>query len=86
MRSWIGAVLVFFLFLLPLHFHPISESQQISQECSCTCGGLNQLGSAAAPVLVSNVHNVFFAHFSKTEIALDVMIESECARAPPSFL
>ena len=81
---WIGAVLFFFLFALPLHFHPVTDSQQITQECNCYCGGLSQLGSAPEPAVLSIPHEAFFAFINRTEIPVDVVFESECARAPPA--
>jgi hypothetical protein len=83
MRRWIGSVLSLFLFLLPLHFHPATDSQQITQQCSCYCGGLNQLGSAPRPAVLSIAHDMFPAYLSRTEIPLQAIVESECARAPP---
>jgi hypothetical protein len=80
---WIGVVLFFFFFVLPLHVHAVTDSKQISQECSCCCGGLNQLGSAPAPVVLSVADEVFFAPLNTIEIPVEVIFESECARAPP---
>jgi hypothetical protein len=82
-QRWIGVVLFLFFFVLPLHFHPVIDSQQISQECSCYCGGLSQLGVAPAPVVVSVADEVFFAPRKTTEIPVEIIFESECARAPP---
>ena len=80
---WIGVVLFLFFFTLPLHFHPVTGSQQISQECSCYCGGLSQLGAAPAVVVLSVADEVFFAPLNTTEIPVEVIFKSECARAPP---
>ena len=85
LRRWIGAVLFFFFFTLPLHFHSITDSRQINQECSCYCGGLSQLGAAPAPVILSVADELFFAPLYRTEIPVEVIFKSECARAPPPF-
>ena len=82
-RRWIGVALFLFFFVLPLHFHPVIDSQQISQECSCQCGGLSQLGSAPTSVVLTVADQVFFARVSRPEIPVEVIVKSECARAPP---
>jgi hypothetical protein len=82
-RRWIGVALFLFFFVLPFHFHLVTDSQQISQECSCQCGGLSQLGAAPAPVVLSVADEVFFAPLKTTEIPVEIIFESECARAPP---
>src|SRR5919109_5315274 len=82
----IGAVLFLFFFPFPLHFHPATDSQQISQECSCHCGGLIQLGAGLTPVVLLVVDEVFIAPPRTTEIPVEVIFKSECARAPPSSL
>jgi hypothetical protein len=80
---WIGVVLFFFFFALPLHVHAVTDSKQISQECSCYCGGLSQLGAAPAAVVLPVAEEVFFAPLNTTEIPVEVIFKSECARAPP---
>ena len=82
-QRWIGVLLCLFFFTLPLHFHPVTDSQQISQECSCYCGGLSQLGAAPAAVVLPVAEEVVFAPLNTTEIPVEVIFKSECARAPP---
>ena len=82
-RSWIGAILFLFFFALPLHFHFTTDSQQISQECSCQCGGLSQLGAGPAPVVLALADQVFFLPVSSAEIPAAIIFESESARGPP---
>jgi hypothetical protein len=82
----IGAHLFFFFCALPLHVHAITDSKQISQECSCYCGGVSQLGSAPAPVVFSVGDEVFFVRVSTTEIPVEIIFKSESARAPPSSI
>ena len=81
--SWIGVILFLFFFSLPLHFHSSTDSQQISQECSCQCGGLSQLGSGPAPVALAFAYQAFFVPVSKAEIPAAIIFESESARGPP---
>jgi hypothetical protein len=82
-RSWIGVILFLFFFTLPLHFHSVTDSQQISQECSCQCGGLSQLGSTPAPVVLSLAYQAFFIPVRRTEFSAAIIFESESARGPP---
>jgi hypothetical protein len=83
-RRWMGTILFLFFFTLPLHIHLATDSQQITQECSCYCGGLSQLGAASAPVVLPVAEEVFSAPRVTTEIPVEVIFKSECARAPPS--
>jgi hypothetical protein len=85
-RRYIGAVLFLFVFTLPLHFHPATESSQISQECGCYYGGRTQLGPMPAPVVLVPASEVVLlvAHTTKTPPA--VVAEAASARAPPYFL
>jgi hypothetical protein len=85
-KRCIGAILFLFIFSLPLHFHPSTESLQIGQECACHCGGLQQLGSAPAPAILSVAFEAFFACVDKTRTSVGGIVQSELARAPPSYL
>jgi hypothetical protein len=85
-RRYSGIILFLFFFALPFHFHPVINTQQLSQECSCYCGGLSQLGSAPAKVVLSPVYEMFLATTPTATTAVAVTIESESARAPPDSL
>ena len=85
-RRWIGAVLFLFVFTLPLHFHPATESSRLSQECSCYYGGRTQLGSAPAPVTLVPTYEVVFLVARGAEAPAAVPVESESARGPPRSL
>lgn len=83
----IGAALLFFVFFLPLHFHALNESRQISQECSCYLGSQPQLTSApSSAVLPFFTPNVFFILNSGAEALVSLRIHSDFARAPPFSL
>ena len=85
-RRWIGAFLFLFVFTLPLHFHPGTESSRLSQECSCYYGGRTQLGSAPAPVTLVPTYEVVFLVARGAETPAAVPVESESARGPPRSL
>lgn len=48
-RRCIGVVLFLTVFALPLHFHTIATTLQLTKECSCLHGNRMQMGSAATP-------------------------------------
>jgi hypothetical protein len=85
-RRYIGIILFLFFFTLPFHLHPVIDTQQLGQECSCCCGGLSQLGSAPARVILSPVYQIFLASTAAAATAIAVTVESESARAPPYSL
>jgi hypothetical protein len=81
----VGAVLLLFVFFLPLHFH-FNTSAKVAQECACVQGARAQL--APAPALTT---------FALTITAQPVIVESnvpqsvewlalQCVRAPPAPL
>jgi hypothetical protein len=84
-RRCIGIILFLFVFTLPLHFHPATESSQVSQECSCYYGGRTQLGPAPAPVILIPIYEVVLLDNRRAENPAAVVIESESARAPPPY-
>jgi hypothetical protein len=84
LRRSIGAILFVFLFSLPFHFHPVTESQQIAQECSCYCGGLSQLGSIPQPILADNPLPIStFLNFSDSVIISSDIVRTSSIRGPP---
>jgi len=82
----IGALLLLFVFFLPLHFHPAHEDHQISHECSCYLGGRTQLGSAPLSPILLFAPTVFFIVVGKAEAPISSIVESASARAPPFLL
>jgi hypothetical protein len=86
LRRCIGVVLFLFLFTLPLHFHPATESPDFTQECSCYSGDRTQLGSAPAPIVLVPIYQTVFLIDRSSEDPAAVVIASEAARAPPYFL
>jgi hypothetical protein len=49
-RRFIGAGILLFVFFLPLHFHSVAATAQVTKECSCVHGTRTEAGLAAAPV------------------------------------
>jgi hypothetical protein len=47
-RRLIAAILLAFFVILPLHYHSVTATAQVSKECSCFTGGRTQLGIAPA--------------------------------------
>jgi hypothetical protein len=45
-----SAGILLFVFFLPLHFHPVAATAQVTKECSCIHGTRTEAGLAAAPV------------------------------------
>jgi hypothetical protein len=82
----IGVTLFLFVFTLPLHFHPATESPQVSQECGCYYGARTQLGPAPAPVILVPIYQAVLLFKRNSENPAAVVIESESARAPPYSL
>jgi hypothetical protein len=79
----VGALVLFFVFFLPLHFHPANENRQISHECSCYLGGQTQLGSCPSSTALIFAPEFFFIVVSRPEGLVGLEIESDSARAPP---
>lgn len=48
-RRCIGVVLFLTVFFLPLHFHAVATTSQVTKECSCLHGNRTQMGAAATP-------------------------------------
>lgn len=84
-RRCIGVILFLFVFTLPLHFHPATESSQVSQECNCYYGGRTQLGPAPVLVILVPIYEVVLLDNRRAENPTAVVIESESARAPPPY-
>lgn len=82
-RRILGALLLLFVFVLPLHFHPGDQSSQISHECSCYLGGSTHLGSAPSSLSLLFVPEVFFIVTSRVGTPVRLVVGSDSARAPP---
>lgn len=85
-RRVTGAVLLFFVFFLPLHFHPANENPQITHECSCYLEGRAQLGPAPSPPILVFAPDNFIIVVIRADSLVVSMIESDSARAPPLSL
>ena len=82
----IGALLLLFFFFLPLHFHAIDESRQISHECSCYHGARTQLAPIPSLIILPISPSVFLAVVDRDHPLVSLVIESDLARAPPVSL
>lgn len=82
----IGALLLLFVFFLPLHFHAVDESRQLTHECSCVHGTQTQLGSAPSSIVAAVAPAVFFVMAERVESLVSLAVESDFARAPPVSL
>jgi hypothetical protein len=49
LRRFVSAGILLFIFFLPLHFHSVAATSQITKECSCVHGTRTEAGLAAAP-------------------------------------
>ena len=85
-RRLVGAVIVLFVFFLPLHFHAADESRQLTHECSCVHGTRTQLASIVSSTILAIVPAVFFVMAERTESLVRLAVESDSARAPPVSL
>src|SRR5258706_12774676 len=85
-RRLVGAVVLLFVFFLPLHFHAADESHQLTQECSCVHGTRTQLGSAPSSVIAAVALAVFFVMAERVESLVSLAVESDFARGPPVSL
>jgi len=85
-RGLVGAALLVFVFFLPLHFHAVDESRQLTHECSCVHGTRTQLGSGPSSAMAAVAPTVFFVVAERVESLVSLTIESDFARAPPVSL
>lgn len=56
-RRYVGLLLFLTVFFLPLHFHPVTVTAQVTKECGCLYGSRTQTGLTTThsnwlPVLV----------------------------------
>ena len=85
-RRLVGGVLLLFVSFLPLHFHAIDESRQLSHECSCVHGTRTQLASLPSSAVLAIAPAVFFVMAERAESLVSLAVESDFARAPPVSL
>ena len=85
-RRLVGVALLLFVVFLPLHFHAVDESRQLTHECSCVHGTRTQLGSAPSSVMAAVAPAVFFVMAERVESLVSLAVESDFARAPPVSL
>ena len=85
-RRLVGAALLLFVVFLPLHFHPVDESHQISHECACIHGTRTQLASTPSSAILAIAPAVFVVTAERVEALISLVVESDSARAPPVSL
>ena len=85
-RRLVGALLLLFVFSLPLHFHAADESRQLSHECSCLHGARTQLASIPASAILATAPAVYFVMAERAESLVSLAVDSDSARAPPLSL
>jgi hypothetical protein len=85
LRRAFSAVILLFVFFLPLHFH-LSPAQQINKECSCLHGTRKQLAlTDTAPTCAPVLAGIEVA-VQSISVWTDSWICLENVRAPPSVL
>lgn len=81
-----GAFLLLTVFFLPLHLHFFTQTVQINDQCSCYYGGRTQVGLAPPLAALFPVSETSFLVAGRTTAPVEVIVESESARAPPYSL
>jgi hypothetical protein len=82
-RYLVNALLLLTLFFLPLHVHFPAHDSQLSQECSCCCGGRPQLGLAPVLTNLIAIYEVALLVPAGAPAPRRGVTRSESARAPP---
>ncbi len=85
-HRFISAVVFVFIFFLPLHYHPVTASLEVSQECGCVQVSRTGWGLVPPPVILSPRLEVSFVVPAKTITPVSLVVETEFARAPPSSI
>jgi hypothetical protein len=83
-RRFIGAGMLFFVFFLPLHFHPVAASAQVAKECSCVHGTRTEAGLASAPAAWTPVLPLQPVASESLDWLSNVRFQNHGIRAPPS--
>jgi hypothetical protein len=84
-RRLFGAILLFFVFFLPLHFHFFSATAQLTQECSCYHGVRTQTGLTSAPADWAPFFQASFVEIYEPKVFSRLPIHFHAIRAPPSI-
>jgi len=85
-RRFVGLLLFFAVFFLPLHFHVAVAAPHVAKECSCLYGSRTDAGLAPGPALALPIASHWpLEFFPQWEFAFHV-VSSNASRAPPSFI
>jgi hypothetical protein len=80
----VGAILLFSLFFLPFHFHPLMLATDIDQGCSCIHGLLTQLGPTPTQEVLFHTFASWFVAVFKGQKPAGLHVNFQAARAPPT--
>jgi len=83
LRVLVGSVLLIAFFFLPLHFHSLTPTAQLSQECSCYHGVRTQAGLAPAPADWTPTFQASFIVLHEPQVFERISLASHAIRAPP---
>jgi hypothetical protein len=78
----IGAGLLFFIFFLPLHSHPVAPPQ-LAKECACIHGNRTQIGLALDPVSCTPAFQETVIVLCEPKLSSWVFLDLRSIRAPP---
>lgn len=81
-----AALLLFFVFFLPLHLHVGAAPAQINKECSCAHGSRTQLALAPEPLELVPAHPVSRLPLWEPEAPTACVVRHSTIRAPPRLL
>jgi hypothetical protein len=84
-RRFIGAGLLLAVFFLPLHFHFVTATLQLTKECSCVYGTRTQTGPIAAAVHWIPTFPSTFVIVHEPQAFGSIAVRSYAIRAPPSI-
>jgi hypothetical protein len=82
-RTLVGSVLLIAFFFLPLHFHSLTPTAQLSQECSCYHGVRTQAGLVPVPADWTPTFQASFVVLHEPQLLGSHSFGSYAIRAPP---
>jgi hypothetical protein len=80
----VSAGILLFVFFLPLHFHSVVTTAQVTKECSCVHGNRTDAGLAAAPEFWIPVLLAQPVAIKSLDWLSNVRFQNHGIRAPPS--
>jgi hypothetical protein len=84
LRRFVSAGILLFVFFLPLHFHSVAATAQVTKECSCVHGTRTDAGLAAAPAAWIPVLPAQPVANESLDWLSNVRFQNHGIRAPPS--